>query len=297
VPEANVVAAPLHDLIAADYNAIEARGTAWLADAGRMLGIFSRGEDPYVDMASQIYRLPADKFSKTSPERQLGKAAILGLGYQMGAKRFMETCVNDGVAITEGEAERVKRIYREMNPEIPKLWDELEAGAIEAMRNEGHAVWCARGRIAFAKKGGWLVMRLPSGRLLWYPQAHLRERRMAWETSGGGSVSKLGVSFYGRDEQDKWCQQDGYGGRWVENAVSGLCRDLLAHAMLHLEAAGYPIVLSIHDEVVAEVPKESGDIHKFEQIMCRLPDWARGVPVKAEGWRGNRYGNAKRVSS
>jgi DNA polymerase len=87
-----LIAAPGHDLIAADYNAIEARGTAWLAGADRMLGIFSRGEDPYLDMASQIYQRPPENLGKTSPERQLGKTAILGLGYQMGAKRFMETC-------------------------------------------------------------------------------------------------------------------------------------------------------------------------------------------------------------
>jgi DNA polymerase len=140
-------------------------------------------------------------------------------------------------------------------------------------------------------------MRLPSGRLLWYPQAHLRERQMTWETSGGRSVTKLGVSFYGRDEQDKCSRQDGYGGRWVENAVSGLCRDLLANALLMLEAAGYRIVLSVHDEVIAEVPDRYGDVQQFEQIMCQLPDWAWGFPAKAEGWRGNRYGNVGGVSS
>jgi DNA polymerase bacteriophage-type len=83
-----LMAAPGHELIAADYNAIEARGVAWLAGADRMLGIFARGEDPYLDMAAQIYGAPAESFSKTGPERQLGKAAVLGLGYQMGAKTF-----------------------------------------------------------------------------------------------------------------------------------------------------------------------------------------------------------------
>jgi DNA polymerase len=100
---------------------------------------------------------------------------------------------------------------------------------------------------------------------------------------------QVGVSFYGQNEEHKWRRQDGYGGRWVENAVSGLCRDLLANAMLNLEAAGYPIVLSVHDEVVAEVAEEFGSIEEFEQIMCRLLDWANGFPVKAEGWRAKRF--------
>jgi DNA polymerase family A len=284
-----LMAAPGHDLIAADYNAIEARGVAWLAGADRMLGIFARGEDPYLDMAAQIYQAPTEGFSKTGPERHLGKAAVLGLGYQMGAKTFKETCEKQGVSVTDDLIRRAVQIYREMNPEIRDLWSELEEAAIEAVRNEGRPVWCARDRIAFGRRGDWLAMRLPSGRLLWYQQPHLRERAMPWEISDGKPALQMGVSFYGQDEEHKWCRQDGYGGRWVENAVSGLCRDLLANAMLNLEAAGYPIVLSVHDEVVAEVAEEFGSIEEFEQIMCRLPDWASGFPVKAEGWRAKRF--------
>jgi DNA polymerase bacteriophage-type len=71
--------------------------------------------------------------------------------------------------------------------------------------------------------------------------------------------------------------------------TQGLCRDLLANAMLKLEAAGYPIVLSVHDEIVAEVPEGTGDIAEFRRIMCDLPGWATGLPLKAEGWRDRRY--------
>ena len=102
-----------------------------------MLGIFARGEDPYRDMASQIYRLPADSIGKTSPERQLGKIAVLGLGYQMGAKRFKDTCEKQCVEITEEFAERVKQIYRDSNWQTVRLWRELEAAAIRAVQNHG----------------------------------------------------------------------------------------------------------------------------------------------------------------
>ena len=112
---------------------------------------------------------------------------------------------------------------------------------------------------------------------------------MPWEIADGKPAQQVGMSFYGQDEQHKWRLQDGYGGRWVENAVSGFCRDLLANAMLNLEAAGYPIVLSVHDEVVAEVPEGFGSVSEFEEIMCWLPDWAEGLPVKAEGWRAKRF--------
>ena len=272
-----------HDLTAADYNAIEARGLAWLAGADRMLRIFARGEDPYLDMAAQIYQQPTNNFSKTSPERQLGKAAILGLGYQMGAERFKDTCEKQGVPITEEFAETVKRIYRQSNPEIVQLWAELQEAAIRAVQNEGIWVEAANGLLGFIREGAWLYLKLPSGRLLSYanPRYELAETRFGLRWS---------VTFEGVNSvTHKWERQQAYGGKWCENAVQAICRDLLANAMLNLEAAGYSIVLSVHDEIVAEVPEEFGSTEEFEEIMCRLPDWANGFPIKAEGWRAKRF--------
>ena len=280
---AMLIAAPGHELISADYNAVEARGVAWLASADRMLGIFARGEDPYLDMAAQIYQRPAGDFSKASPERQLGKAAILGLGYQMGAKRFRDTCEKQGVSISEEFGERVKRIYREANWQIVRLWRELEAAAIKAVQNPEQWVHAANNKLSFVLRGCWLHLKLPSGRLLTYanPRYELVEtdfgRRWSATFEGVNTVTQ------------KWERQQAYGGKWCENAVQAICRDLLANAMLNLEAAGYPIVLSVHDEVVAEVLEGFGSTEEFEEIMCCLPDWASGFPMKAEGWRAKRF--------
>jgi DNA polymerase bacteriophage-type len=278
-----LMAAPGHELIGADYNAIEARGTAWLAGAERMLGIFVRGDDPYRDMASQIYRRPADSFSKSSRERQLGKIAVLGLGYQMGSDRFKQTCAKEGVVITQDEAEKVKRIYRETNSEIVQLWDKLEAAAIRALRDPGTWFYVANERIGFVKEDARLYLRLPSGRCLTY--ANPKYERV--DTPFG---LRWGLTFEGVNSvTHRWERQQLYGGKLTENAVQAICRDLLATAMLRLDEAGYPIVLHIHDEVVAEVPEGAGDVREFERLMCEVPDWAQGFPMKTEGWRATRY--------
>jgi DNA polymerase len=285
-----LIAAPGYELIAADYNAVEARGLAWLARASKMLDIFQRGECPYRHMASLIYHQPPPSFDPSGRERQLGKKAILGLGYNMGWETFLESCEKEGIFIRPQEASEIVSVYRKANPEIPSLWREFEQAAIEAVTNGGKLIHCAEGRITFGKIGSWLYMRLPSGRLLAYNNPELRKQEKTWGGPDGKQSQKWGVSFYGTDpDTHKWSRQNAYGGLWVQNATQGLCRDLLANAMLNLEASGYPVVLCVHDEIVAEVPEGTGDVAEFNRIMCDAPEWAAGLPLKAEGWRNRRY--------
>jgi DNA polymerase len=268
-----LIAAPGHELLAADYNAVEAHGLAWLASASKMLGIFQRGECPYLHMASLIYHRPPQSFDPSSRERQLGKKAVLGLGYQMGWETFLEACEKERIFIKPREASRIVGVYRDANPEIPNLWREFEQGAIEAVTAEGKLIRCARDRVAFGKLGSWLCMRLPSGRLLAYNRSELRKQEKPWTGPDGRPAQKWGISFYGVDgDTHKWRRQDAYGGLWVQNATQGLCRDVLANAMLKLEASGYPVLLSVHDEIVAEVPEGTRDIAEFKRIMCDPPE-------------------------
>jgi len=279
-----LVAAPGCDLIGADYNAIEARGTAWLAGSKRMLEIFRRGEDPYRDMAAHIYGQPAESFTKTSRERQLGKIAVLGLGYQMGAERFRETCAQQGVEITADEAETIKRKYREANPEIVRLWKTLDSAAVRAVQDPGHWVNVANGKLGFLKRDQRLYLRLPSGRCLIYTNPKI-------ELVDGPFGPRPGLTFEGvSSTSHRWERQTLYGGKLTENAVQAICRDLLAAALLRLEAADYPIVLHVHDEIVAEIPEDKGDLEEFEGLMAETPEWANGFPVKAEGRRAKRFG-------
>jgi DNA polymerase len=261
-----LVGDPNMELILADFSSVEARGVAWLFNSTGLLGVFERGEDPYLYQASLIFGRDltgkADGISQKEAakryavERQLGKKVVLGCGYQMGWPKFQFTCQNElpPIYLTDDESKNAVRGYREGNPEIPKGWKDLERGAFQAVSDASQPiVECAGGRIKFAKRGSWLYMQLPSGRVLHYADPKLVQREMPWEDSRTGErAKKWCVSYMGVDSvTHSWRRQFGYGGLWTENAVQGLCRDLLADGMLDLEDAGYPLVLSVHDEGVS----------------------------------------------
>jgi DNA polymerase len=279
-----LIAGPGLELIGADYNAIEARTLAWLAREESLLGLFRSGADPYRALAGEIYGRPADEIKDPSSERSLGKMGILGAGYQMGSRRFRDSCADAGLEIDKDLAKRVIETYRESYPRIVGLWRELEGAALQAVGTPGEIVLAAGGRLRFRVKEGFLWLILPSGRPLAYAEPRIEIREAPW----GGE--RPVAAFTGMDTYThQWCRQQAFGGRWAENVVSGAARDLLAAAMLRLEAAGYPIVLTVHDEIIAEIPAGFGSTSEFEKLMCELPGWATSLPVKAKAWRGRRY--------
>jgi hypothetical protein len=215
---------------------------------------------------------------------EAGPLLVHNCGYGLGAAKFVTTCANAGIEIAQAMAERVVHTYRATNHRIVALWRELEDAAMRAVEQPGAIIPAAADRLRFRVKGGFLWLVLPSGRPLAYASPRIEDVETPWGELRP-QVTHLGVTSIGR----KWERQTTYGGRWSENATQAIARDLLAAAMLRLEAASYPVVLSVHDEIVAEVPAGFGSVEQFERIMCQLPDWAQGCPVAAEGWRGLRY--------
>jgi DNA polymerase len=279
-----LIASPGMELIAADFAAIEARVLAWLAGQRHLIRLFATGGDAYRHMAAEIYRRSADAIAKGSIERQLGKQAVLGCGYGIGAPKFRATCAKAGIRIGEAMAERVVQTYRTTNGRIVALWRGLEHAALRALEQPGMIVPAAAGRVRFRINDDFLWLVLPSGRPLAYAKPRIEDVETPWGELRP-QVTYLGVNSITR----AWERQSAYGGKWTENVVQAIARDLLAAAMLRLEQAGYPIVLSVHDELVAEVPAGADSVEEFEAIMCRMPDWAEGCPVAAEGWRDLRY--------
>jgi DNA polymerase len=277
-----IVAEPGSRLIWADYAAIEARGVAWLAGQDDLVDLFARGGKVYEAMAASIYGVDPSEIGKDSVERFLGKTVILGCGYSMGAVRFRQACAAMGVHISEELAERAVRTYRTLYPQIPLLWRRLEDAAIAAVRRPSNDT--TYGKVMFRCEKDWLLVRLPSGRKLFY-----REPRVVEQAGPFGvkpALAYMAVSSFTR----KWQQERTFGGKLTENIVQGICRDLIAGAMLALEPRGYPVIASVHDEVICEVPNAWGSQEEMVEIMCQVPDWAKGFPVAAEAKEGLRYG-------
>ncbi len=236
------------------------------------------GADVYLDMAEDIYSAPKGSLTKADIEkRQAGKNSVLGCGFQMGALKFhARYCPEQPFEF----AERVVQTYRKVwAPLVPRVWYALGDAAVEACQYE-------RAREAYGVeyylRSGFLCARLPSGwQTLWYqnPAVQWDERfeKWAWSYSAwqGGNERRVRA----------------YGGLLTENAVQALARGLLVGSMQRVEAAGMPIVLTVHDEIVSEVDAGSADQAAFEQIMAERSPWAVAmqIPVQVEGWSGDRY--------
>jgi DNA polymerase len=277
-----ITASPGRVLYVADYAAIEARVLLWLAGDEAALNIFRGGGDIYLEMAETIYDHPCSK-SEHPAERALGKVAVLGLGYQMGASKFVDTAfLMGGVTIDEEMAQQVVDAYRAKFPLVKAMWYATEEAAIEAVCMgkpvvNGYTTWRMAGR--------FLQCVLPSGRALSYPDPQVKPKMTPW----GEMKSQL--TFMGTHPlSHKWVRQHSYGGSLVENITQAVARDLMAAALLRCEYSDtYVPVLSVHDELIAEAKVGTGSVREFEELMAALPDWAEGLPVTAEGWTGFRY--------
>ena len=263
-------------LIVADYSAIEARVLAWLAGQQDILDVFRGDGRIYEHTASKIYGVPVDKVTKD--QRFIGKVATLALGYQGGSGAFTAMAEAYGMEIEPALAEKIKTEWRKVNKHIVKFWYGCEEAAIAAVETRGAVIRV--GHIQFRASCDYLFCCLPSKRLLAYYQPRLEPGRFDRD-----QVTFMGTNSVTR----KWERHHTYGGKLVENITQAVARDLMAEAMLRVESAGYPIVLSVHDELIAEVPEGFGSVDHFAELMCELPVWAEGLPISAEGFESRRY--------
>ncbi|MFV1478455.1 DNA polymerase I [Serratia marcescens] len=321
-----IMAPPGKKLVVSDLSNIEGRFLAWLAgeewklqafrDYDNIIGTDENGEP--IRAGHDLYKLAYARAFNMTPEdvdkamRQIGKVMELGLGFGGGVAAFVTFALvygldledladaalpNIPIAIqreaqswwqasvkqkkTYGLSERVfitcdslKRLWRNAHPETVSLWSELENAVRRAIAQPGKQFNCRWLKVR--KDGSWLRIALPSGRVVCYPGAAIVK----------GDITYMGVNPYSR----KWQRLKTYGGKLVENVTQAGARDVLAGNMPAIEARGYEIVLTVHDEVITEAPDKDFYFHdQLSRLLATNPAWAPDLPLNAGGFEAYHY--------
>ena len=259
--------------IVSDFSAIEARVLAWLAGEDWVLNAFKNGEDIYCSTASQMFGVPVVKHGVNGDLRQKGKVATLACGYggSVGALKAMGAIEME---LSEDELQSIVDSWREANPNIVSLWWDIDSVVKRVVKTRTKEKYKS---LVISYEKGILFIELPSKRRLAYPKAKIGMNRF-----GGESVVYEGIVV-----GNKWDKIESYGGKFVENIVQAIARDILAEAMMRLEKKGFNIVMHIHDEVVIE--SDSSSIEEINEIMSIVPSWAPGLILDADGFESEFY--------
>lgn len=256
--------------IVADFSAIEARVIAWLAGESWRNAVFADHGKIYEASASQMFGVPIEEITKDSPLRQKGKIAELALGYggSVGALKAMGALE---MGLAEEELQPLVNAWRTANPNIVRLWWEVDKAASLAVR-ERTTTHCYG--LCFEFRSGMLFITLPSGRRLAYVKPKIGLNRFGRDA----------VTYEGIGNTKKWERIETYGPKLVENIVQAISRDILCDAMRRLDDAGLSIVMHVHDEVVIEAD-DGVLLDEVCQIMSVTPHWAKGLILRADGFR------------
>lgn len=262
----------------ADFSAIEARVISWVAQEEWRLDVFRTHGKIYEATAALMFGVPIETVTKGSELRQRGKTSELALGYAGGPDAL--TRMDREERIPDSEKPGLVKRWRKANPSIVKLWSDVEEYAKHTITT--HKT-CKLRDFIFAYESNTLTITLPSGRKLCYVSPGLGSNR--W---GKESITYFGVN----QDTKQWFPQETYGGKLVENIVQAVARDALAWSLQNVKAAGYTeMVMTIHDEIVIEVPQERADEHlkNIQDIMGQEIPWMRGLPLRADGYTTPYY--------
>lgn len=258
--------------IVADFSAIEARVLAWLAGEKWRMRVFAEGKDIYCSSASQMFGVPVEKHGVNGHLRQKGKIAELALGYggSVGALKAMGAL---DMGLTEDELQPLVDAWRSSNPMVTTLWWDVDR-AVKQCVHEHASV--RTHNIVFTYKSGFLIIKLPSKRCLYYVKPRVEENKY-----GGESVTYEGVG-----STKKWERLESYGPKFVENITQAIARDILLYAMQTLKE--YRIVAHVHDEAIIETDKNVS-VQSVCELMGRTPPWAEGLVLRADGYECEFY--------
>lgn len=266
----------------ADFSAIEARVTAWLANEKWRLDVFKTHGKIYEASVAQMFGVPIESVTKGSDLRQKGKIAELAFGFGGGigaAKNFGA----DKMGLSDEQLQELVNEWRRTSPNIVKFWDECYKSAVQALNERSDKPVVSRSGLKFRLEKNsfnqsWLTIELHSGTKLFYFSPHKVPGKFTTES----------LAYLSADNTKTYVPTQTYGGKLAENVIQATARDLLAEKMLMLDAAGFSICLHVHDEVVCEIATEE-EFNKLMDIMKQDVYWAPGLPINADGYTTPYY--------
>lgn len=279
-----LVPTPGNVFLVFDYSQIEARCLAWIAGQHDLLKVFESGADVYSEVARQ--------FGLAS--RDAGKTVVLGLGYGMGARRFVDYAKTYNVHLDPYEAQSIVDTWRAANLNITLFWRALGLAAMQVVRMPRLSPQIVHGlTLRMEPIIGWvptigqgstgtLTIELPSG----HRKLHYHNPRIVPDTNGRDSIV-----FDGLDDKNQWVPIRTWGAKLAENVCQAVARDILCEAAMRVEKkfSNAGMILSVHDELVFEALPPLG-LSDVEDYIVERPDWAPTLPVAAEGKVMKRYG-------
>lgn len=277
----SICAKPGHVLVVSDFSGIENRVLCWLADDRDALRLFAKGIEQYRWFATKLY--PGVEYDDvTKEQRAHAKTCILGLGYGMGAEKFLATCLGYGMDVDLDECRQDVDLYRQVYQKVVTFWYHLHDAAFATVAY-GRDTRC--GHIGFTLEDEFLNMHLPSGRKIAYYQPEIQKRMAPW------GEMKDTITYMGSDPKTfKWIRTHTTPGKLAENATQAVARDILASAKHRLMLRGYNVIFSVHDEIVAHEKEGTKSLDEFNTIMCETNEKIYpGLPIAAEGYIAQRY--------
>ena len=258
--------------IVADFSSIEAVVLAWLACEKWTLEAYAQKRDLYIENAEIMFGAPKGSIDKKSPMRQKSKIAVLACGYQ-GSVGALKAFGALEMGLNEEELKPLVDAWRAANPNIVRFWWDADKAAKDAVKQRTTTE--TRG-IRFSYQGDMLFITLPGGRKLSYVKPRIGTNRFGSEC----------VTYEGIGATKKWERIESSPGKWVENITQAVARDILYHALSTFRTSD--VVMHIHDEIVIEADQHISLEAVCEQ-MSRVPPWARGLPLRADGYECDFY--------
>ncbi len=284
-------------LVVEDLASIESVVIGWLTDCERLLNVFRSGKDAYKDFATEMYGIPYEQVTKL--QRTNAKPATLGAGYRLSGGHLVDGkktglwgyAENMGIKLSKEESHKAVDTFRSVYKEIPQFWYAIEDTIERAMVAGGRAV--KLGPLTFQIRKPFLVVTLPSGRPMYYYKLQIRKE----EREGRyGTYTRNIITYMGKDQiTQQWTRIESHGGKFIENFVQALARDLLCYGMIVAHDDGFNLIGHVHDELISEERKGDNYYTHNRLGWCmttgvheRWP-WTQTIPLGSAGYEDTIY--------